>query len=104
LIRREVSISQGNRRAPRLQATDPVRLVERILKVSPEVRSLMPKAAATSSTGRRSSTIQSTISAQPSGAVRAFLCGLFILVHAMIRFETTTSSLAGDEQPPHNHT
>ena len=64
------------------------------------VRSLIPKPAATSGTGRPSSTIRLTISARPSGVIRAFLCGLFILVTlgVSLRNEHLQDSTT-DEQP-----
>ena len=65
------------------------------------VRSLTPKPAATSPTGRPSPAIRRIISARPSGVVRAFLCGLFILVPcgASCRNDHLLA-LTGDEQPP----
>ena len=67
------------------------------------VRSLTPKPAATSATGRPSSSIRLIISARPSGVVRAFLCGLFILVPCGASCRNDhLQALTGDEQPPQN--
>jgi hypothetical protein len=57
--------------------------------------------AATSQIGRPSSTIRLTISARPSGVVRAFLCGLFILVASGASCGNDhLQAISTDEQPP----